>query len=70
MGEQVHEFNVEMTCEGCAGAVKRVLNKNGIENLQIDVPSKKVTVTTQLPADLVLEYLKKTGKTSSFIGTK
>ena len=24
---QVHEFNVTMTCEGCSGAVKRVLGK-------------------------------------------
>jgi len=24
---QVHEFKVEMTCEGCSGAVERVLGK-------------------------------------------
>ena len=24
-----HEFEVEMTCEGCSGAVTRVLNKKG-----------------------------------------
>lgn len=26
---QVHEFTVEMTCEGCSGAAKRVLGKLG-----------------------------------------
>ncbi|XP_033210412.1 copper transport protein ATOX1 [Belonocnema kinseyi] len=70
MAEQIYEFNVEMTCDGCAKAVEKVLSKNGINNMQIDVPNKKVTVTTSLPADLVLEYLKKTGKSSSYIGTK
>jgi len=28
-----HEFQVEMTCEGCSGAVNRVLNKKGIKIL-------------------------------------
>ena len=27
------EFQVEMTCEGCSGAVNRVLNKKGIKIL-------------------------------------
>lgn len=29
--QQKHEFEVAMTCEGCSGAVTRVLNKLGGE---------------------------------------
>ncbi|XP_015509663.1 copper transport protein ATOX1 [Neodiprion virginianus] len=71
MGSQVHEFNVEMTCSGCSGAVERVLgNKAGIENVKIDLPGKKVFVTTPLSSDEILGYLKKTGKSCTYLGTK
>uniref|UniRef100_A0A8C7X6Q6 Copper transport protein ATOX1 n=1 Tax=Oryzias sinensis TaxID=183150 RepID=A0A8C7X6Q6_9TELE len=28
---QKHEFEVAMTCEGCSGAVTRILNKLGVK---------------------------------------
>lgn len=34
---QKHEFSVDMTCEGCAEAVSRVLNKLGGEWLSLEM---------------------------------
>ncbi|KAJ8282133.1 hypothetical protein COCON_G00046520 [Conger conger] len=39
-----HEFFVEMTCEGCSGAVTRVLNKLDDVKFDIDLPNKKVFI--------------------------
>ncbi|KAI4797580.1 hypothetical protein KUCAC02_024989, partial [Chaenocephalus aceratus] len=33
-----HEFEVAMTCEGCSGAVTRILNKLGDVKFEIDLP--------------------------------
>ncbi|CAD6208639.1 GSCOCG00010617001-RA-CDS [Cotesia congregata] len=71
MASKVHEFTVEMTCEGCSNAVERVLKrKEGIESFNVDLPEKKVFVTSGLPSDEILECLKKTGKPVTFIGVK
>uniref|UniRef100_UPI00358F2A2D copper transport protein ATOX1 n=1 Tax=Myxine glutinosa TaxID=7769 RepID=UPI00358F2A2D len=64
-----HEFFVDMTCEGCSVAVARVLDKNGVQH-SIDLPNKKVTVTTDLGADAVLASLKKIGKEVKYLGEK
>eukprot|EP00979_Chaetoceros_neogracilis_P014451 scaffold4640_cov283-Chaetoceros_neogracile.AAC.28 len=41
-------LEVGMTCEGCAGAVKRILGKmDGVTNVQADVDAKTVTVTAE-----------------------
>ncbi|XP_018401118.1 PREDICTED: copper transport protein ATOX1 [Cyphomyrmex costatus] len=70
MAAQVHEFNVEMTCEGCSTAVQNVLRKKaGIDDIKIDLPEKKVSVTTALDSNEILETLKKTGKTCQFLRT-
>ncbi|KAG5341140.1 ATOX1 protein, partial [Acromyrmex charruanus] len=67
---KVHEFNVEMTCEGCSTAVQNVLRKKaGIDDIKIDLPEKKVFVTTALNSNEILETLKKTGKTCQFLQT-
>ncbi|KYM97465.1 Copper transport protein ATOX1, partial [Cyphomyrmex costatus] len=67
---KVHEFNVEMTCEGCSTAVQNVLRKKaGIDDIKIDLPEKKVSVTTALDSNEILETLKKTGKTCQFLRT-
>jgi len=71
MASQVYEFDVAMTCEGCSGAVERVLGKKaGIENIKIDLPAKKVYVTSTLSSEEVLGYIKKTGKAASFVGVQ
>ncbi|XP_041972987.1 copper transport protein ATX1 [Aricia agestis] len=68
-----HIFKVEMTCEGCSGAVERVLNRlkgQGVENVAISLPDQKVTVTGTLSADQLLEVIKKTGKKTLYEGVQ
>ena len=70
---QIHVFNVEMTCEGCSGAVERVLNRlkgQGVDNVLISLPDQKVSVTSTLSADQLLEVIKKTGKKTTYVGTQ
>uniref|UniRef100_A0AC35F8J5 HMA domain-containing protein n=1 Tax=Panagrolaimus sp. PS1159 TaxID=55785 RepID=A0AC35F8J5_9BILA len=59
-----YTFNMVMTCEGCAGAAKRVLGKLGdkVLNVETDVSSQTVRVTTDLSSEEILTTLKKTGK--------
>ena len=62
-----------MTCEGCSGAVERVLGKlkgQGVDSVSIDLPANQVLVTSTLTSDQLLETLKKTGKAVSYIGLK
>ncbi|XP_008150495.1 copper transport protein ATOX1 [Eptesicus fuscus] len=65
-----YEFFVEMTCEGCSNAVARVLNKLGGVEFEIDLPNKKVFIESEHSVDTLLETLKKTGKTVTYIGPK
>lgn len=55
-------FNVGMTCDGCAGAVKRVLGKiDGVRGVTTDVPAKRVTVSGSADAHVMLAALKTWG---------
>ncbi|KAK7138207.1 copper transport protein ATOX1 isoform X1 [Siphateles boraxobius] len=65
-----HEFFVDMTCEGCSGAVTRVLKKLADVKFDIDLPNKKVFIESDKDTDVLLETLKKTGKTVTYIGPK
>ncbi|XP_026462028.1 copper transport protein ATOX1-like [Ctenocephalides felis] len=68
-----YEFNVEMTCEGCSGAVERVLGKlkgKGVEDVVINMADQKVCVKASLSSDELLEVIKKTGKATSFVKAK
>ncbi len=57
-----------MTCEGCARAVRNMLGKvQGVQDIQIDVPTKKVTVTGSASTDDMLAAIKKTGKETSLV---
>lgn len=70
---QVHEFHVEMTCEGCSGAVQRVLGKladQGVNKVDIDLKEQRVLVDSTLSSEQLLEVLKKAGKTCSYVGVK
>ncbi|XP_030068678.1 copper transport protein ATOX1 [Microcaecilia unicolor] len=64
------EFFVDMTCEGCSGAVVRVLNKLGGVQYDIDLPNKKVVIESEHSVDTLLTTLKKTGKDAQYLGTK
>ncbi|GAA96971.1 uncharacterized protein L969DRAFT_90379 [Mixia osmundae IAM 14324] len=63
-----YQFNVAMSCGGCSGAIKRVLDKTeGIQQHTEDLPSQLVTVVVpsiETPSfDVILEKIRKTGKT-------
>ncbi|GJN28029.1 hypothetical protein PR202_gb16110 [Eleusine coracana subsp. coracana] len=56
-----------MSCEGCVGAVKRVLGKmEGVESFDVDIKEQKVTVKGNVTPDAVLQTVSKTGKKTSF----
>lgn len=61
---QTYKFEIEMTCEGCANAVKRVLSQLGdsISYVNTDISSNTVTVTTALSEKEVLDQIRKTSK--------
>ncbi|XP_045150686.1 copper transport protein ATOX1-like [Echinops telfairi] len=58
-----HVFSVDMACE-----VSRVLNKLGGVQVDIDLPNKKVCVDSEHSVDTLLETLKKTEETGSYLG--
>ncbi|KAF4091267.1 hypothetical protein AMELA_G00034960 [Ameiurus melas] len=64
-----HEFFVDMTCEGCSGAVTRVLKKIDVK-FNIDLPNKKVFIESDKGTEVLMETLQKTGKTVTYIGPK
>jgi len=65
-----HEFEVEMTCGGCSGAVERVLKKKaGVDSFEISLEKQRVWVDSDLSSDDLLATISKTGKKTTFIGT-
>ncbi|KAE8709203.1 Copper transport protein ATX1 [Hibiscus syriacus] len=60
-----------MSCQGCVGAVKRVLGKmEGVESYDIDLEQQKVTVKGNIQPDTVLQTVSKTGKKTTFWETE
>ncbi|MFQ6663710.1 hypothetical protein Gotur_031123 [Gossypium turneri] len=60
-------LKVGMSCEGCVGAVKRVLGKmQGVESYEVDLKEQKVTVKGNVQPDAVLQTVSKTGKKTTF----
>ncbi|CAM0947102.1 unnamed protein product [Alopecurus aequalis] len=60
-------LKVAMSCEGCSGAVKRVLTKmQGVETFDIDMKEQKVTVKGNVKPEDVFQTVSKTGKKTSF----
>ncbi|XP_043813982.1 copper transport protein ATX1 isoform X1 [Manihot esculenta] len=56
-----------MSCQGCVGAVKRVLGKmEGVESYDINLEEQKVTVKGNVQPEAVLQTVSKTGKKTSF----
>jgi|TARA_B100000073_G_scaffold30057_1_gene22940 copper chaperone len=65
MSAKTTEFKVEMMCEGCVGAVKRILAKvEGVDNFDVVLETKKVTVTGSVEPSTVIEKLNKAGKST------
>uniref|UniRef100_H3BEU6 Copper transport protein ATOX1 n=1 Tax=Latimeria chalumnae TaxID=7897 RepID=H3BEU6_LATCH len=67
---QKQEFFVDMTCEGCSGAVTNVLKRLTGTTFEIDLPNKKVLIESDHDVEFLLTTLKKTGKEATYIGTK
>ncbi|GAA0139685.1 hypothetical protein LIER_35121 [Lithospermum erythrorhizon] len=64
-------LKVGMSCQGCVGAVKRVLGKmEGVESFDIDLEEQKVTVKGNVKPEAVLETVSKTGKKTTFWETE
>ncbi|MQM12134.1 hypothetical protein Taro_045049 [Colocasia esculenta] len=60
-------LKVRMSCQGCAGAVRRVLDKmEGVESFDINLEEQKVTVKGTAAPEAVLETVSKTGKKAEF----
>ncbi|KAA8539157.1 hypothetical protein F0562_025849 [Nyssa sinensis] len=60
-------LKVGMSCQGCVGAVKRVLGKmEGVESFDIDIKEQKVTVKGNVQPEAVLQTVSKTGKKTAF----
>ncbi|XP_047307044.1 copper transport protein ATX1-like [Impatiens glandulifera] len=60
-------LKVCMSCEGCVGAVRRVLGKmEGVESYDIDMKEQKVTVKGNVQPEAVLHTVSKTGKKTAF----
>ncbi|CAJ1059208.1 copper transport protein ATOX1 [Xyrichtys novacula] len=65
-----HEFEVAMTCEGCSGAVTRILNKVEGVKFEIDLPKKLVWIESDKDVNFLKETLEKCGKEVKYNGTK
>ncbi|KAA3464556.1 Copper transport protein ATOX1 [Gossypium australe] len=64
---QIVVLKVGMSCQGCVGAVKRVLGKmEGVESYEVDLEQQKVTVKGNVQPDAVLQTVSKTGKKTAF----
>ncbi|KAK9126449.1 hypothetical protein Scep_015295 [Stephania cephalantha] len=60
-------LKVGMSCEGCVGAVKRVLSKmEGVEEFNVDIKEQKVTVKGNVQPEAVLQTVSRTGKKTQF----
>ncbi|XP_009628580.1 copper transport protein ATX1 isoform X2 [Nicotiana tabacum] len=60
-------LKVGMSCQGCVGAVNRVLGKmEGVESYDIDIKEQKVTVKGNVEPEAVFQTVSKTGKKTSF----
>ncbi|WVZ75176.1 hypothetical protein U9M48_023258 [Paspalum notatum var. saurae] len=60
-------LKVAMSCEGCAGAVRRVLSKmEGVETFDIDLKEQKVTVKGNVKPEDVFQTVSKSGKKTSY----
>ena len=63
MSAKTTELKVEMMCEGCVGAVKRILGKmEGVDSFDVTLETKKVTVTGSVEPSAVIEKLNNAGK--------
>jgi len=75
MSAQTYEWHVGMTCDGCKGAVTRILSKvDGITSFEANVSNKTVRVTGNVNPEDITAKLDKWAKASNkelrYIGPK
>ncbi|CEL98457.1 unnamed protein product [Vitrella brassicaformis CCMP3155] len=75
MEKKTHEFKAGMVCEGCSGAITRILKKiEGVEEVTCDVPAQQVIVKGTADMQIMLDKLKKWGEASDkmveYVGEK
>ncbi|KAK1285290.1 hypothetical protein QJS10_CPB20g01601 [Acorus calamus] len=64
---QVIELKVRMCCEGCERVVKNAIMKlRGVDNVEVDLPMEKVTVTGYVDRNKVLKAVRRAGKKAEF----
>ena len=60
VSEKKYEIYAAMSCDGCKGAITRILNKvEGITSFNCDVTNKTVTVQGTASKDSIMEKLNK-----------
>ena len=63
---QQYSFRAEMTCEGCAKAIRGTLSKvKGVAKVETDVTNKRVTVTGTASKQDCMNAVKGLGKAVS-----
>ena len=65
---QTIRFRAEMTCQGCANAITRILKKvPGVGNVACDIPGQSVTVaaTPEVSPQDLLEKLRTWGEAAN-----
>ncbi|KAK7747647.1 Cytosolic copper metallochaperone [Diatrype stigma] len=65
MSTHTYKFDVSMSCNGCSGAVDRVLKKlEGVESYDVSLQDQQARVVAgpDLDYETILRTIKKTGK--------
>ncbi|XP_030463706.2 heavy metal-associated isoprenylated plant protein 45 [Syzygium oleosum] len=61
------ELLVHMDCEGCEKRVRRAVSKiDGVDSVEVDMDSQKVTVTGYVDQRKVLKVVRRTGRKAEF----
>ncbi|XP_018720269.2 heavy metal-associated isoprenylated plant protein 45 [Eucalyptus grandis] len=61
------ELLVHMDCEGCEKKVRRAVSKiDGVDSVEVDMDSQKVTVTGYVDQRKVLKVVRRTGRKAEF----
>jgi len=68
MSENEIEFQVKMTCQSCVDSVKRILDKNNIQLVSIDLKKQQVVVKSSLNCFDIKDILESSGKTAALVG--
>lgn len=66
--ESVTEFSVNMTCNNCEQNIKNVLQKQGIDNVKINLGTQSVQVISNKTVEELKSCIESTGKVAVLVG--